>query len=518
MGEENELAQAYRQAYADNSPFLKEAKEKENIRELQGRHPGLVISNNEQNKHSPLITILPITSLKEGDEPYPFQVASYFQSKNGVILVDQIRTIDRKRFGERVGEAIECQKPEKELPLGLCYFGFDCSLFSDDQTEKKSQKPSNQSTLPPFQPSILPTKPPVINCPPARIIARNDQSTTPIMPLNTPEPVYHFPSAEFREISPDEQYRQTLLGLCEDWLESFNNPQQKSKVTQVISLLQVENKDQFILRNSPRIQGALKQKNQAGKVFHLRTDIANVYNCYYKAKNKQTWDLAEFLQELEEEETTKAKPASDPNMVYLPSAEQVELVREVYYTSSGGANLEVEKAQLQPFIEQICGEGIPIQIIQPADREIFGGGVGEWEFGVETAIYGRGMPRVSLRMKEEDWGGVVSVGLNSKKHQLNKAKKLLELTFPPRNHLEALRGNWKGYYSIRINKQNPIIHHPGKILKEEFLTLAQISPSQLAKDIGVSSKKIKEIIAEEKDLNKNIATRLALYFSTAPTF
>ncbi|CAJ0912797.1 20637_t:CDS:2 [Entrophospora sp. SA101] len=382
MGEENELAQAYRQAYADNSPFLKEAKEKENIRELQGRHPGLVISNNEQNKHSPLITILPITSLKEGDEPYPFQVASYFQSKNGVILVDQIRTIDRKRFGERVGEA------------------------------------------------------------------------------------------------------------------------------------------KFILRNSPRIQGALKQKNQAGKVFHLRTDIANVYNCYYKAKNKQTWDLAEFLQELEEEETTKAKPASDPNMVYLPSAEQVELVREVYYTSSGGANLEVEKAQLQPFIEQICGEGIPIQIIQPADREskVFGGGVGEWEFGVETAIYGRGMPRVSLRMKEEDWGGVVSVGLNSKKHQLNKAKKLLELTFPPRNHLEALRGNWKGYYSIRINKQNPIIHHPGKILKEEFLTLAQISPSQLAKDIGVSSKKIKEIIAEEKDLNKNIATRLALYFSTAPTF
>src|SRR4051812_37465296 len=66
--------------------------------------------------------------------------------------------------------------------------------------------------------------------------------------------------------------------------------------------------------------------------------------------------------------------------------------------------------------------------------------------------------------------------------------------------------------------RKPIIHHPGKILKEEFLIPAQVSSSQLAKDINVPSKTIKEITAEKKDLNKDIATRLALYFSTAPTF
>jgi antitoxin HigA-1 len=66
--------------------------------------------------------------------------------------------------------------------------------------------------------------------------------------------------------------------------------------------------------------------------------------------------------------------------------------------------------------------------------------------------------------------------------------------------------------------RKPTIHHPGKILKEEFLIPAQISSTQLARDINVSSKAIREIIAEEKDLNKNIATRLALYFGTAPTF
>ena len=66
--------------------------------------------------------------------------------------------------------------------------------------------------------------------------------------------------------------------------------------------------------------------------------------------------------------------------------------------------------------------------------------------------------------------------------------------------------------------KKPIIYHPGKILKEEFLIPAQISSTQLARDINVSNKVIKEIIVEERDLTKDIATRLALYFGTAPTF
>ncbi|CAG8577964.1 23356_t:CDS:2, partial [Racocetra persica] len=76
--------------------------EKENIRELQGRHPGLVISNDEQNKFSPLITIIPLTS--QVDKIYPFQVESKLKGRGGVILVDQIRTIDRKRLDDKLGE------------------------------------------------------------------------------------------------------------------------------------------------------------------------------------------------------------------------------------------------------------------------------------------------------------------------------------------------------------------------------------------------------------------------------
>ena len=40
---------------------------------------------------------------------------------------------------------------------------------------------------------------------------------------------------------------------------------------------------------------------------------------------------------------------------------------------------------------------------------------------------------------------------------LNAAEQLQELSIPPGNRLEALKGNLKGFYSIRINSQWRII-------------------------------------------------------------
>ena len=92
---------------------------KENLRELQGRHPGLVISNDEQNRFSPLITVLPLTS--KVDKIYPFQVCSELKGRYGVILVDQIRTIDRKRLDDKLGELdLEMmEKVERALHITL---------------------------------------------------------------------------------------------------------------------------------------------------------------------------------------------------------------------------------------------------------------------------------------------------------------------------------------------------------------------------------------------------------------
>lgn len=72
-------------------------------RELKEPHPCLVVSNDKQNTYSPLIIILPITSLKVGDEAFPFQVLIQLK-KPSVILIDQIQTLDREKFRGRIGK------------------------------------------------------------------------------------------------------------------------------------------------------------------------------------------------------------------------------------------------------------------------------------------------------------------------------------------------------------------------------------------------------------------------------
>jgi mRNA interferase MazF len=66
----------------------------------------LVISNDRQNFASPLIVILPITSLKENDKIYSFQLPITLDKKS-IILVDQIRTIDRDKFQGKITEIEE---------------------------------------------------------------------------------------------------------------------------------------------------------------------------------------------------------------------------------------------------------------------------------------------------------------------------------------------------------------------------------------------------------------------------
>jgi len=40
---------------------------------------------------------------------------------------------------------------------------------------------------------------------------------------------------------------------------------------------------------------------------------------------------------------------------------------------------------------------------------------------------------------------------------LNGAHELIDLRSPPGNRLEALRGEWTGYYSVRVNEQWRIV-------------------------------------------------------------
>ena len=68
----------------------------------------------------------------------------------------------------------------------------------------------------------------------------------------------------------------------------------------------------------------------------------------------------------------------------------------------------------------------------------------------------------------------------------------------------------------RLKKLVPI--HPGEMLREEFLVPYQISPEQLAQDINISEKEIKQICSEKKGISPNIAVRLAVYFDMSVEF
>jgi mRNA interferase MazF len=76
----------------------------------------LVVSNDRQNTASPLIVVMPITSLKVGDKVFSFQVPIILE-KRSVILVDQIRTLDRDKFLSKIGEVEEEKMEEVERKI-----------------------------------------------------------------------------------------------------------------------------------------------------------------------------------------------------------------------------------------------------------------------------------------------------------------------------------------------------------------------------------------------------------------
>lgn len=72
--------------------------------EQGGIRPVLVIQNNTGNKHSPTIIVAPITSsLEKSKLPTHVEVFEEGLSKNSIVLLEQIRTIDKCRIADHIG-------------------------------------------------------------------------------------------------------------------------------------------------------------------------------------------------------------------------------------------------------------------------------------------------------------------------------------------------------------------------------------------------------------------------------
>ena len=59
---------------------------------------------------------------------------------------------------------------------------------------------------------------------------------------------------------------------------------------------------------------------------------------------------------------------------------------------------------------------------------------------------------------------------------------------------------------------------PGEILKQDFLKPMNLSQYRLAQDIGVSARRINEIVKGERAITADTALRLGRYFKMSPQF
>ena len=84
--------------YADLSPVIGS--------EQGGMRPVLIVQNDVGNKHSPTVIAAAITSqINKARLPTHIELSArnYGLSKDSVILLEQIRTIDKKRLKEKMG-------------------------------------------------------------------------------------------------------------------------------------------------------------------------------------------------------------------------------------------------------------------------------------------------------------------------------------------------------------------------------------------------------------------------------
>ena len=87
--------------YADLSPVIGS--------EQGGIRPVLVVQNDVGNKFSPTVIVAAITSqMTKAKLPTHIEVGmEYGLNKNSVILLEQIRTLDKTRLQEKIGELPE---------------------------------------------------------------------------------------------------------------------------------------------------------------------------------------------------------------------------------------------------------------------------------------------------------------------------------------------------------------------------------------------------------------------------
>ena len=68
--------------------------------EIKKTRPCVVVSPDELNEHISTVIVAPLTTR---GRPYPTRVSCHFAGKEGRIVLDQLRTVDKRRLLDRMG-------------------------------------------------------------------------------------------------------------------------------------------------------------------------------------------------------------------------------------------------------------------------------------------------------------------------------------------------------------------------------------------------------------------------------
>ena len=68
--------------------------------EIEKTRPCVILSPPEMHDYLRTVTVAPMTT---GSRPAPFRIPMTFQRKTGLILLDQLRTVDKSRLVKRAG-------------------------------------------------------------------------------------------------------------------------------------------------------------------------------------------------------------------------------------------------------------------------------------------------------------------------------------------------------------------------------------------------------------------------------
>ena len=100
--------------YADLSPVVGS--------EQGGIRPVIIVQNDVGNKYSPTVIVAAITSqINKAKLPTHVEISSeeYGLNKDSVVLLEQIRTLDKKRLKEKIGHMTESDMKKVDEALSV---------------------------------------------------------------------------------------------------------------------------------------------------------------------------------------------------------------------------------------------------------------------------------------------------------------------------------------------------------------------------------------------------------------